>query len=220
MLKRAKKDLRPDELERFKIEFEQTKQLSSPYVVNVYKFDENKHEYTMEYMDSNLADYILKNNNNITLDERVVIAKQVLRGFMYIYKKEVLHRDISPANILVKFYDDVNVVKISDFGLVKLSESDLTNEQTKIKGFFNDHKNLEIVGFNNYNIKHEIYALTKLIYFIMTGRQTLQNYKETIYKDFVDKCINDNLNLRYKSVEELLDGYSKVVERIREHNVK
>ncbi|XQF94187.1 protein kinase domain-containing protein (plasmid) [Pseudoalteromonas espejiana] len=49
-----------------------------------------------------------------------------------------MHRDISPKNILLKEYDDVAVVKIADFGLVKIVDSELTSENTDFKGYYND----------------------------------------------------------------------------------
>jgi len=39
---------------------------------------------------------------------------------------------------LLKKYDDVVVVKIADFGLVKVVDSDLTSASTNFKGYFND----------------------------------------------------------------------------------
>lgn len=50
-IKRAKKDINDKEKERFIREFDYMKKLKSPYVLEVYKFDNVKYEYTMEYMD-------------------------------------------------------------------------------------------------------------------------------------------------------------------------
>lgn len=54
VLKRAKKDLSFKELERFKREFDEMKEFSSPYILEVYRYDEAKNEYIMEYMDDTL----------------------------------------------------------------------------------------------------------------------------------------------------------------------
>lgn len=212
VIKRAKKNLKEDEYERFKIEFEETKKLNSPYVVEVYNFIEEKHEYIMEYMDKTLEKYILENNSKISYLERINIVMQVLKAFKYIHSKGVLHRDISTKNILIRIYEDVVVIKISDFGLVKLPESDLTRQGTEIKGSLNDHYNLEIVGFDNYKMRHETYALTKLIYFIMTGRTSLERYDNTIYNEFVRRGISQNMEERYSSIDELKEAFSMVKE--------
>lgn len=43
----------------------------------------------------------------------------ILEVYNFDESKNLLHRDISTTNILVKQYDDANIIKIADFGLVK-----------------------------------------------------------------------------------------------------
>ncbi|MEG2458084.1 MAG: protein kinase family protein [Bacilli bacterium] len=215
VIKRANKDLRDDEFKRFELEFKTMDSLSSPYIVEVYRFDEENMEYVMEHMDETLEKYIHKNNTKLTINDRVMLVRQILRAFKYIHSKGVLHRDISTKNILVKKYDDIVVLKISDFGLVKIPNSDLTRKGTEIKGSLNDHKSLEIVGFDNFKIEHETYAITKLIYFIMRGKETLAKYNTTEYNDFVSKGISDNLNYRYKDIEELESAFNRLIKILK-----
>lgn len=70
----------------------------------------------------------------------------------------MLHRDISTKNVLIKIYDGIKVIKISDFGLVKIPWSELTKSGTEVKGYLNDPK-LSIGGFKHYEMRHETYAL-------------------------------------------------------------
>ncbi|MGE6630825.1 protein kinase domain-containing protein [Bacillus sp. NPDC077027] len=210
VIKKAKKGLTESELERFKREFEEMKKLNSPYVIEVYNFDDKKHEYVMEYADETLDDHILKRNGTMTVPERVSLVKQILRAFIYINSKGVLHRDISTKNILIKKYDGLNVIKVSDFGLVKLEDSILTNKGTAIKGYFNDPK-LEYVGFNKYNIVHETFALTRIVYFVMTGKIKLESYNNSEFKKFIEKGIADDYKERYQNVEELQIAFNKIV---------
>ena len=203
ILKRAKKDLDKKELQRFKEEFESMKILNSPYIVEVFKYDDEKKEYTMEFMDHTLYDYILnKKNNDLNVNERKSIVFQILKAFDYIISKGLLHRDISPKNILIKTYEDTNVVKIADFGLVKTPNSDLTSVNTELKGCFND-PNLRLDGFKNYSIIHETYALTLLIFFIMTGKTNTTNISNEPLKNFVLRGLSADHSLRYKSIKEL-----------------
>lgn len=60
-----------------------------------------------------------------------------------------MHRNLSPSNVLIKAYNDVLVIKISDFGLAKDSNNEVTTVNTEFKGYFND-SNLKLEGFNNY----------------------------------------------------------------------
>ncbi len=202
VLKRAKKDLNDKELKRFEEEFLQMKCLLSPFIVEVYIYNKDKNEYIMEYMDSTLENYISSNNSNLDFNKRKGIAFQILKAFKYIHSKNFLHRDISPNNVLVKLYDDVNVIKISDFGLVKIQDSTLTSLNTELKGCFND-PGLLTYGFSNYSMEHETYALTRLIIFVLTGKINLTNIGNELLASFVKKGLSPDLNKRFHSVDEM-----------------
>ncbi len=208
VLKRAKSNLAPKELERFKSEFSEMKKLSSPYVVEVYNFIESKNEYIMEYMDFTLDEYIKNNNKNLKDQERYRISLQILSAFKYIHSKEIYHRDISPKNILLKKYEDTIVVKISDFGLVKTRKSNLTSVNTNFKGYFND-PTLEAEGFGSYNIQHEVYALTRVIYYAMTGKTNILDTSNPKLYQFIKQGINVEKEKRFKSVEEMYSEFKK-----------
>lgn len=206
VIKRAKSDLNSKELERFKKEYLTMKELKSPYVLEVYRYDEQKNEYYAEYADETLFDYISKNNNKLKIEERKNIVYQIFKAFSYIHSKGYLHRDISLTNVLLIYYDDVIVVKISDFGLVKEKNSTLTSTDSDVKGSLND-SNLDIIGFKNYSIEYETYALTRLILFIMTGKRNLEKIDNQKIKKFVLKGINADINQRYKSVDEMKEWF-------------
>lgn len=205
VIKRAKQNLKEDELIRFENEYNDLKALDSPFIIKVYYYDKDKNEYTMEYANKTLEKYMNDNNNKLTLDKRRILVNQLLNAFEYIHSKGYLHRDISYQNILVKIYDDSSsMIKISDFGLVKRPDSKLTRQGTEIKGAINDYSDLSVVGFENYEIRHETYALTKIIYFILTGRQTnFHKEKNDIVKEFILKGISSDKNQRYSSIEQI-----------------
>ena len=209
VLKRAKKDLSDKELERFKIEFDELKSFKSPYIIDVYSYNCDKKEYTMEYMDFNLYNFIKQNNDKLTMTERKGYVYQIIKAFKYIHSKGRLHRDINPKNILIKIYEDVQVVKISDFGLIKREESTLTTVNTEFKGWFND-PNLRIIGFDKYSMCHEIYALTMTIYYLMTGKTNTAKIEDKNLQEFVKRGMNSDCSKRYKDVEELLKDFRKI----------
>lgn len=214
ILKRALSTLDNKEIKRFKQEFQILKSLHSPYIVQAFAYNESANEYTMEYMDETLYQYILKNNTSLSLKERKGIIAQICKGLEYIHGKNILHRDISLVNIFVKHYEDVNVIKLGDFGLVKNPENRLTSLQTEIKGSLND-PDLVNVGFANYEIRHETFALTRVCYFVLTGRTNISKQKEGAIKKFWNKGTNTDINQRFKSVEEL---YAAVM-AINESNI-
>lgn len=202
VLKRAKSDLNEKELERFRREYETMHSLHSPYIVEVYFYNEKQHEYIMELMDYTLEEYISTHNSSITLFERKNIIMQLLRAYGYLHSKGVFHRDISIKNVLLKSYDDVLVVKLSDFGLVKLADSELTSENTEFKGSLNDPA-LKIEGFSNYGLVHELYAMTLLFAYILTGKSNWAKITEPEIKSFVEKGTNADKTKRFQTLDEL-----------------
>lgn len=204
-IKRANGNLKADELNRFKNEYKDLKSLDSPFIIKPYNYNEVKNEYTMEYADCTLEKFFNKNNTTISFTTRQTLIVQLLNAFDYIHKKGILHRDISYQNVLVKYFDDGSaILKVSDFGLVKRPESTLTIIGTEIKGAINDYSDLSAVGFENYEIRHETYALAKVIYFIITGRQTEYHREEnTELRNFILKAISTDKEKRFTSIDEI-----------------
>ena len=209
VLKRAKKQLNNKELARFKREFEQMYEFNSPYIVEVYCYNDSENEYIMELMDCTLDKYIKSNNSKLTVSQRKSLANQVLRAFQYIHSKGLLHRDISPKNILLKLYDDVPVIKVSDFGLVKIPDSTLTTVNTEFKGYFNDPA-LVVDGFDSYTLLHETYALTRLLYFIMTGKTNTEKVNDYNLRIFVEKGLSVDKKQRFQTVMEIAVEFKKL----------
>lgn len=209
ILKRAKKELTDKEVARFKREFDVMNDLSSPYILEVYCYNPDKNEYIMEYMDYTLDGYIAAHNSTLTIVQRKGIAQQILRAFDYLHSKGHLHRDISPKNILIKEYDDTLVVKLSDFGLVKIPDSTLTTVNTEFKGYFNDPA-LVVEGFNTYGIVHETYALTRVIYFVMTGKTNTEKITNQNLRAFVEKGLNPDKIKRFQNIRDMILAFKAI----------
>lgn len=200
--KKAKGNLNQKEIERFKREYEITAQLKSPYIIEVYKYIESQNSYIMEFMDSTLDEYLKKNNSKMDFNVRKSLALQTLRAFEYIHSKGYLHRDISPKNILLKLYDDIIVVKVGDFGLVKIPDSTLTSKRTDFKGYFND-PNLQLTGFDSYDMTHETYAITRVLFYILTGKINVDGLANGSIKSFIQNGLNSDRGKRYRNIAEI-----------------
>ncbi|OZF01262.1 protein kinase family protein [Rhodococcoides fascians] len=200
-VKRAKKDLPERDLERFKQEFDVLRKLSFPYVVEVYRYEESSNEYRMEYCDTTLRDYIRKKNSTLSFAARKRIALQFLYGVNYIHHEQLLHRDISLQNILLKVFGAGAVlVKLSDFGLVKDQASAFTRTQTEMKGTIRD----PVLGsFKDYAVVNEMYSIGHILAYIFTGRESLPPATDDVGR-IIHKCAINDVSLRYQAVTELI----------------
>ncbi|MEM9837865.1 MAG: protein kinase [Pseudomonadota bacterium] len=70
----------------------------------------------------------------LTVSERLDVFKDVLKGMTYAHQNGVVHRDLSPANVLIR---NDGVVKIIDFGIAKSVDEteDRTSRQSVTEGF-------------------------------------------------------------------------------------
>lgn len=92
-LKRAKAGTTERDLARFKREFEMLQTFRFPNVVEVYRYDDARNEYSMEYCDESLRRYVSSRNTRLAFAHRKTLALQCLFGLNYIHQKGCLHRD-------------------------------------------------------------------------------------------------------------------------------
>ena len=214
-LKKANVDLNSEEIERFALEFQTLNDLDSPYIVEVYNFDKESNHYTMEYFPHSLSDYY--NQQDISMEIRISIAKQVCSAVDYMISKKTYHRDLSPNNVLIKKYGDGSVVaKLSDFGLVKIPDSTKTKYQTNPKGSYIPIEiALRRVSYDKYGDLQEIWSLTCLLFFIMNGFDFEDMFDDNnVYIDAYKAGTNETLEQRTNNVPELLKLFLDAASRV------
>ena len=200
-VKRAKKNLGERDLHRFRQEFDVLRRLSFPYIVEVYQYDEARNEYTMEYCDKTLRDYIATRNNKISFTSRKRIALQFLYAINYIHRERLLHRDISLQNVMLKVYSSGAVlVKLSDFGLVKEHASEFTQTKTEMRGTIRDPL---LSNFKDYAVINEIYCLGWVLSYVFTGREGLKTGADEVSR-IVQKCAANDPTRRYRQVIDVI----------------
>ena len=84
----------------------------------------------MELMDASLASFVEKNKSRIEFGIKMSILHDVSVGlsFLHSHKPQILHRDLSPNNVMLTVG---LVAKIGDLGVAKVVQTD--NRQTKSK---------------------------------------------------------------------------------------
>ncbi len=102
---------------RFEREIELSSRLQHPNIVRVYDTGivRGRHYYTMEYVEGVPIDKHAS-AEDLTPREIVQLLIKVCRAVNYAHQHGVIHRDLSPANILV---DEAGEPHVFDFGLAK-----------------------------------------------------------------------------------------------------
>lgn len=102
--------------DRFRREALTVARLSHPHVVAIFDAGEEDGEpfIVMEYIEGDGLDSILGREAPLDADRAVELALQACDGLGYAHVQGVVHRDVKPANLLVR---SDGVLKVSDFGI-------------------------------------------------------------------------------------------------------
>ncbi|NRA31234.1 MAG: protein kinase [Parvularculaceae bacterium] len=100
--------------------------------------------------------------NEVSLKERMRIFEAVLSGVTYAHKRSVVHRDLSPANILIR---NDGVVKIIDFGIAMSTDDmeDTVARQSVTEGFTAPER---IAGGTSTTVS-DIFSLGKILTWLL-----------------------------------------------------
>jgi len=111
-------------MKRFMREAKILSQVEHPNIVKIIDFgisDEAPY-IIMEFLSGKPLNQLI-GKTLFPLSEKVAIIKQIANALKTVHKIGILHRDIKPANIILT---ENNVIKLMDFGIAGLKNSDLT----------------------------------------------------------------------------------------------
>jgi len=193
-----------------------------PNIVEVYDvgYDQGRHYISMELCSNSLADRL--SARNLSKEEAVDVAVQVLSGLEYAHAKGIIHRDIKPENIL---FDRDGAVKLGDFGLykelkqrLKSSWATLTNPGVLAVGLSNsfDSSDDVIAGTLAYmapeqmhgqaDERSDLFSVGTMFYRMLKGDEPLYTYESVGDKrldDIILKSRNKDPGQRFQSAAEM-----------------
>jgi TonB family protein len=113
---------------RFLLEAKAATRLRHPNVANLYDFalgSEGNAYIIMEYIEGLNLQEVLRGYGPPPLALTIEIAHQALRALAYLHRLKIIHRDISPDNLmLTRDVDGAPLVKVIDLGIAKSLEEE------------------------------------------------------------------------------------------------
>ena len=113
---------------RFLHEAQAAAKVAHPHVVRFVEYGLAREEgipfIVMEYFPHPTLREILASGAHLDYEQKIQIVKQVASALAAIHEQGICHRDIKPGNIMVD--TDRRQAKLTDFGVARLPESDLT----------------------------------------------------------------------------------------------
>jgi serine/threonine protein kinase len=165
----------PVQVERFKREFEVSRQLPHDHIVEVVDFSElsdGTFALVMEYLFGEELRQALDREKFIHPGRLVRIVSQVAIGLDKAHAKQLVHRDLKPDNVFLCQTPDGDIVKLLDFGSVKdkaVGAKKLTVMGTTIGSpFYMSPEQAQ--GLDTLDQRADIWALGAILYEAMTGK--------------------------------------------------
>lgn len=118
---------------------------------------------TMEYVDGEDLDSLLKRIGKLPQDKAIDVARQLCAALAAAHEQGVLHRDLKPANVML---DGKGRVKLTDFGIAAIADEIDTEEASSGTPAYMAPEQYEGKEVNR---RSDIYSLGLVLYEILTG---------------------------------------------------
>jgi tRNA A-37 threonylcarbamoyl transferase component Bud32 len=157
--------------------------LRHPNIVQITDFGNVQNAYfiAMEYIEGmNLSEIMEKLKKELPMGLCIFIGTKISIGLQYSHSKldeksreplNIVHRDISPHNIMVSFDGEV---KIADFGIAKTESEPSLTKTGVIKGKLQYMPPEQVLG-QELDCRADIYAMGVVLYEILSGDRIFQS---------------------------------------------
>jgi tRNA A-37 threonylcarbamoyl transferase component Bud32 len=153
-------------VERFRREAQAAAGLAHPNIVSVFDRGEADDTYyiVMEFVEGRSLKELILNRGPAPFPVVVDYARQILAALRVAHRQGLVHRDIKPHNVLI---DDEGRAKVTDFGIARGAESQLTLENAIIGSVH--YLSPEQGRGASVDTRSDIYSLGIVLYELITG---------------------------------------------------
>lgn len=167
----------PVALARFEREVQSAARLSHPNTIEIFDYghtDDGTFYYVMEYLQGLSLSELVRQAGPLPPGRVIYLFRQVCAGLAEAHGLGLVHRDLKPANVFVAVRGgESDVVKVLDFGLVKLTKDPgaaaLTGEMT-VSGTPMYMAPEQATANRALDARADIYALGAMMYYALTGQ--------------------------------------------------
>lgn len=151
---------------RFKREAQAAANLNHPNIVAVFDWGAEDSTYfiVMELIKGKTLKEIIKESGALPVSRAINIIKQIAGALAFAHKREVVHRDIKPQNIIIT---DDGLAKVTDFGIARAKSSAVTDTGT-VMGSVHYISPEQAQGLPATELS-DIYSLGVVMYEMLTG---------------------------------------------------
>jgi eukaryotic-like serine/threonine-protein kinase len=173
---------RPELLTRFQTEARAAGLLTHPNIVVVFDAGEENGLYyiTMELVEGKSLQAHLDAGQAFALPRVLRIMEQTCSALQFAHERNVVHRDVKPANIMLTADD---TVKVTDFGTAKILQFGTMQQTAHVMGT-PSYMSPEQVKGRAVDGRSDIFSLGVMLYEMVTGEKPFpgQNITTVIYK--------------------------------------
>lgn len=189
----------------FKTEIDLLRATDHPNIIKLYDIYEDKHYIYLimeECLGGEFFDRLARRSkelNMYTEKDAARIFKQILEAVNYLHAHGVCHRDLKPENILFSTIEENSPIKLIDFGLSKIFNSEDNTMKGTVGTTF--YMAPEVIT-GNYNEKCDVWACGVILYIMLCGKPPFYSGNESELKSKICSMKYDFNYPEFKTVSQ------------------
>ncbi|HDQ72302.1 MAG TPA: FHA domain-containing protein [Chloroflexi bacterium] len=154
-------------LKRFTREANAAAGLDHPSIIDIYNLDTKDDVYyiAMRYVEGRTLSQLMREEGPLPLERAAHIVDQLASALDYAHRRQVIHRDVKPANIMVGPDDRVTLM---DFGIAKAPSKEKLTRVGQVMGTI-EYMSPEQFQGKPVDARADVYALGIVLYQMLTG---------------------------------------------------